>query len=73
MKAPDRRRVSALPANPRPAGHLSRRRVVALLAVGTATFAVLSGCGEEKRQPGGYNFPGAKKDGTGRFKSSQTL
>ena len=68
MKAPDRRRASALPANPRPVGRLSRRRLVVLLAVGTATLAVLSGCGEESRQPGGYNFPGAEKDASGNFK-----
>ena len=68
MKVPDRRRASALPANPRPAGLFSRRRVVALLAVGTATLAVLSGCGKEKRQPGGYNFPGADKDASGNYK-----
>ena len=74
MKAPDRRQASAIHADPPAAGRLSRRRFAVLLAVGSATLAVMSGCGEEeKRKPGGYNFPGAEKDATGRFKSSQTL
>ena len=51
-----------------------RRRLAVLLAVGSAMLAVVAGCGEEgKRKPGGYDFPGAEKDGAGRFKSSQTL
>ena len=68
MKVLARRHASALHANLGPAGQLSRRRLVVLLAVGTATLAVLSGCGEESRQPGGYNFPGAEKDASGNFK-----
>ncbi len=75
MKAPDRLKESARHADPSAVGaRLSRRRLAVLLAVGTATLAIVSGCGEEeKRKPGGYSFPGAEKDGAGRFKSSQTL
>ena len=55
------------------ARRLSRRRLVVLLAAASAV-ATLAACGEpEKRKPGGYDFPGAQKDGAGRFKSSQTL
>ena len=74
MKTPNRLKASVIHADPPAAGQLSRRRLAVLLAVGGATLAVVSGCGEEeKRKPGGYNFPGAEKDATGRFKSSQTL
>lgn len=75
MKAPDRLKSTALHTDPATFGvRLSRRRLAVLLAVGSATLAVGSGCGEEeKRKPGGYSFPGAEKDGAGRFKSSQTL
>ena len=75
MKAPDRLKSSFVRGNsPTTGGRLSRRRLAVLLAVGTATLAIVSGCGEEeKRKPGGYSFPGAEKDGAGRFKSSQTL
>ena len=69
MKAPDRRQASVLYAE-----RLSRRRLVVLLAVSAGAVATLAACGEpEKRKPGGYDFPGAQKDGAGRFKSSQTL
>ena len=41
---------------------------------GPGAAATLAACGEpEKRKPGGFDFPGAEKDGAGRFKSSQTL
>ena len=74
MKAPDRLKAPAIHSDSTTAGRLSRRRVAVLLALGSATLAVVSGCGEEEqRKPGGYNFPGAEKDATGRFKSSQTL
>lgn len=75
MKAPDRLKASDVHADPAATGgRLSRRRLAVLLAVGSAMLAVVAGCGEEgKRKPGGYDFPGAEKDGAGRFKSSQTL
>ncbi|MDE2766573.1 MAG: hypothetical protein OXO54_04515 [Chloroflexota bacterium] len=69
MKEPNRLQASAFRSS-----HLSRRRLAALLAASAGAVATLSACGEpEKRKPGGYDFPGAEKDGTGRFKSSQTL
>lgn len=69
MKALDRRQTAA-----RHARRLSRRRLVALVAASTGALATLAACGEEgERKPGGYDFPGAEKDGAGRFKSSQTL
>lgn len=47
----------------------SRRRLVALLAASAATITALGGCGgDEQRTPGGYNFPGTRKDGTGNYK-----
>ncbi|MCY3957932.1 MAG: hypothetical protein OXG65_06530 [Chloroflexi bacterium] len=56
------------------ASQLSRRRLVALLAVSAGAVGTLAACGEpEKRKPGGYDFPGAEKDEKGRFKSSQTF
>ena len=59
---------------PTTARRLSRRRLVVLLAASVGAVAALAACGEpEKRKPGGYDFPGAQKDGAGRFKSSQTL
>ena len=69
MTAPDRRNGSLVLD-----GRLSRRRLAMLLATSAGALAALAACGEpEKRKPGGYDFPGAEKDGTGRFKSSQTL
>ena len=69
MTAPDRRKGSSVHA-----GQLSRRRLVVLLAASAGAVAAPAACGEpEKRKPGGYDFPGAEKDGAGRFKSSQTL
>lgn len=69
MNEPDRR----LAPNHR-AGPFSRRRLVVLLAASAGAVAALATCGEpEKRKPGGYDFPGAEKDGAGRYKSSQTL
>ena len=68
------RHLSAVRANPRPAGQVSRRRLVVLLAVSASALATLAGCGgDENLTRDHYNFPGAKKDGTGRYKSSQTL
>ena len=69
MNEPDRLQASALQSSP-----LSRRGLVVLLAASAGAIAALAACGEpEKRKPGGYDFPGAEKDGAGRFKSSQTL
>ena len=69
MNEPDRRLASN-----HSAGQLSRRRLVVLLAASAGAVGALAACGEpEKRKPGGYSFPGAEKDGAGRFKSSQTL
>ena len=74
MKLRALRHSSAVRANPRPAGQLSRRRLVVLLAVSAGALATLAGCGgDENLTRDNYNFPGAKKDGTGRYKSSQTL
>lgn len=69
MNEPDRLQASALQSS-----QLSRRGLVVLLAACAGALAALAACGEpEKRKPGGYDFPGAEKDGAGRFKSSQTL
>ena len=59
-------------ADPPAAGRLSRRGLVVLLAAGA--LATLAGCGGEgKLTRDKYDFPGAKKDGSGYYKSSQTL
>ncbi len=69
VQALDLRHASALHVNPRPAGQLSRRRLAVLLAAGSGTVVALAGCGgNEKSTPGGYNFPGARKDETGNYK-----
>lgn len=69
MNEPDRRQASTLRAS-----GLSRRRLVVLLAASAGAVGGLAACGEpEKRKPGGFDFPGAEKDGAGRYKSSQTL
>ncbi len=75
MKAPDRNQASVVHVDPaRTGGRLSRRRLAVLLAASAGAVATLAACGEpEKRKPGGFSFPGAEKDGAGRFKSSQTL
>ena len=74
MKLLAERHSSAVRANPRPAGQVSRRRLVGLLAVSAGALATLAGCGgDENLTRDNYDFPGAKKDGTGRYKSSQTL
>ena len=63
MKLLAERHSSAVRANPRPAGHLSRRRLVVLLGVSAGALATLAGCGEEEKLTrDNYNFPGAKKD-----------
>ena len=68
VQALDLRHASALHADPRPAGQLSRRRLVALLAVSAGALATLAGCGEEEKLTrDNYNFPGAKKDSTGNY------
>ena len=44
------------------------------LAVSAGALATLAGCGgDENLTRDNYDFPGAKKDETGRYKSSQTL
>ena len=69
MKEPDRLQASAIQSS-----QLSRRRLVVLLAASAGAVGGLAACGEpEKRKPGGFDFPGAEKDGAGRYKSSQTL
>lgn len=69
MNEPDRPHASAHEAS-----RLSRRRLVVVLAASAGAVAALAACGEpEKRKPGGFDFPGAEKDGAGRYKSSQTL
>lgn len=66
MKAPDLRSQSASDANPRTTGQRPRRRFMVLLAASAATLA---GCGgDEPSTPGGYKFPGARKDETGNYK-----
>ena len=66
---PALRHASAHHDNPRPAGKLSRRRLVVLLAVSAGALATLSGCGgEEKLSRDDYSFPGAEKDASGNFK-----
>ena len=68
VKALDLRHASALHADPRPAGHLSRRRLVVLLGVSAGALVTLAGCGEEEKLTrDNYNFPGAKKDETGNY------
>ena len=68
MKVLALRHASVLPANPRPAGQLSRRRLVALLAVSAGALATLAGCGgDQQLTRDNYNFPGAKKDSTGNY------
>ena len=70
MKALARRHPTAVRADPRADGKLSRRRLVVLLAASASTLAALAACGEdESLQPGGgYKFPGAKKDETGNYR-----
>ena len=70
VQALDLRHASALHADPRPAGQLSRRRLVVLLAASAGALAALAGCGgDEPPTPGGgYKFPGAKKDDTGNYR-----
>ncbi len=67
MKAPGTRHSSAAVVDPRSDRHLSRRRLVVLLAVGAGTLAALASCGgDEELQPGGgYTFPGKNRDGKG--------
>ena len=68
MKLLAERHASAVRANPRPAGHLSRRRLVVLLGVSAGALVTLAGCGEEEKLTrDNYNFPGAKKDETGNY------
>ncbi len=74
MKLRALRHLSTLGANRRPAGQMSRRRMVVLLGVSAGALATLAGCGgDDNLTREHYDFPGAKKDETGRFKSSQTL
>ena len=69
MKPPAVRQSPALHDKPRPAGKLSRRRLVVLLAVSAGALASLAGCGdEEKLTRDDYSFPGAEKDASGNFK-----
>lgn len=69
MTAPKRRKGPSVHY-----GRLSRRRLGVLLAASAGVVGALAACGEpEKRKPGGFDFPGAEKDGKGRFKSSQTF
>ena len=49
MKLLAERHSSAVRANPRPAGHLSRRRLVVLLGVSAGALVTLAGCGEEEK------------------------
>ena len=68
MKLLAERHSSAVRANPRPAGQVSRRRLVGLLAVSAGALATLAGCGgDENLTRDEYNFPGAKKDSTGNY------
>ena len=65
-RATDLLRTSAGQVISRSSGRLPRRRFIPLLA---ASIASLAGCGgEEQSVPGGYNFPGARKDETGNYK-----
>lgn len=55
--------------NPRLSGLIARRRFMVLLAASAAAMTTLSACGgAEQSTPGGYNFPGARKDETGNYK-----
>ena len=66
---PALRHASTLDANHHPAGRLSRRRLVVLIAVSAGALATLAACGgEEKLTRDGYSFPGAEKDASGNFK-----
>jgi len=68
MKALDLPNESAFHANLRPAVQLSRRRLVARLAVSAGAFATLASCGGEKKLTrDNYDFPGARKDSTGNY------
>ncbi len=61
--------LSSLPGGSPSTVRLSRRRFVLLLAASSGAFAALPGCGgDEQSTPGGYNFPGARKDETGNYK-----
>ena len=70
MQALDLRHASARHDKSGPAGQLSRRRLVVLLAASAGALAALAGCGgDEPPTPGGgYKFPGAKKDDTGNYR-----
>ena len=69
MKELDITHSSSFPTDSPTTVRLSRRRLVALLAASAATITAQGGCGgDETRTPGGYKFPGAKKDGTGNYR-----
>ena len=71
VKALDLRHASALHADPRPAGQLSRRRLVVLLAASAGAPGRTGRLRWGMKPPapgGGYKFPGAKKDETGNYK-----
>ncbi len=69
MKVPARRQPSNIDASPIPSGQLSRRRLVALLAVSAGALATLAGCGgEQELTRDDYSFPGAEKDASGNYK-----
>ena len=68
MKALDRTHASVSDTNPRPAGQLTRRRLVVLLAGSAGALATLAGCGgDEQLTRDSYEFPGARKDSTGNY------
>lgn len=68
MKALDLPNEPAFHVNLRPAVQLSRRRLIALLAVSAGALATQAGCaGEKKLTRDNYDFPGAKKDSTGNY------
>lgn len=69
MQELDITRASLFPTGAPGTVRLSRRGLVALLAASAFTTATLAGCGgDEQSTPGGYNFPGARKDDTGNYK-----
>ena len=66
---PARRQPSNIDASPIPSGQLSRRRLVALLAVSAGALTTLAGCGgEQELTRDDYSFPGAEKDASGNYK-----